>query len=225
MSGWLVVFAKAPRPGAVKTRMTPQFDPECAAALYAALLDDVLEASAAAAARLDLAPVLAVHPPDAVGELARRAPAGFRAIAQHGQGLARRMARVLAQAGAAGAWPVLMRGSDSPALDLETLEAARAALAQDDLVLCPDRDGGYNLVGLARPAPGLFSHAMSTPRVLDDTLANAERLGLRSRVLPPGFDLDTFEDLEHLARARRREPAPPCPRPLAFLDERGLWPT
>jgi hypothetical protein len=92
------------------------------------------------------------------------------------------------------------------------------------VVLSPDRDGGYNLVGLARPAPGLFAHAMSTASVLDDTLGRARALGLRAELLAPGFDIDTAEDLALLAEARRRDPALPCPRALAYLDAHGLWP-
>ena len=61
-AGVLVVFAKAPRPGEVKTRMCPPLTPEQAADFYAAMLDDVLEATAEFAPRLGLAPVLAVHP-------------------------------------------------------------------------------------------------------------------------------------------------------------------
>ena len=83
-SGALVVFAKEPRPGFVKTRMRPALSLEQAAGLYAALLDDVLAASASQAAQFGLEPVLAVHPPAACEALARRAPPAFRAVAQRG---------------------------------------------------------------------------------------------------------------------------------------------
>jgi rSAM/selenodomain-associated transferase 1 len=219
----LVVFAKAPRPGFVKTRMTPPFSPAEACALYVAMLDDVLEASARAAAELGIDPVLAVHPPDACAALARSAPAAFRVIAQRGADLGARMAWAVDELAAGGASPVLIRGSDSPALGPETLIGALAALREHDLVLSPDRDGGYNLVGLCRPMPGLFAHAMSTPSVLDDTLSNARRLGLRYHVLADGFDVDTVEDLAWLAEARRTGAAALCPRTLALLDEWGGW--
>jgi glycosyltransferase A (GT-A) superfamily protein (DUF2064 family) len=65
---------------------------------------------------------------------------------------------------------------------------------------------------------------MSTATVLADTLANAERLGLRGALLEPGFDLDTAADLAHLARARGEGRAASCPRSLAFLDRERLWP-
>jgi hypothetical protein len=205
----------------VKTRLCPPFKPEQAARFYAALLADVLDATLAACRALDLEPVLAVHPPEAAARVP--APPGFRREPQHGADLAARMEHALAREFAARR-PVLLRGSDSPTLDAATLAAALEALGASDLVLCPDRDGGYNLVGLARPAPGLFAHPMSTASVLADTLAHARRLGLSHRLLPAGFDVDTAADLALLAEARRAGAGDLCPRALAFLDREGLWP-
>jgi rSAM/selenodomain-associated transferase 1 len=205
----------------VKTRLCPPFTPAQAARFYAALLADVLDATAAACRTLGLEAVLAVHPPEAAARLP--APPAFRREPQQGADLAARMEHALARELAAGR-PVLLRGSDSPTLGPATLAAALDALAKTDLVLCPDRDGGYNLVGLAAPAPGLFDHPMSTASVLDDTLARARRLGLTHTLLPAGFDLDTAADLALLAEARRTGAADLCPRTLAFLDEEGLWP-
>jgi hypothetical protein len=218
-----VVFARSPEPGRVKTRMTPPLSAEQGAALYACLLADVLEESARAARALGLCPVLAVDPPEATEALARRAPPGFRAVPQRGADLGRRMERAVAEAGAAAALPVLLRGSDSPTLDVDLVGEALAALGAADLVLCPDRDGGYSLVGLARPAPDLFRHPMSTPTVLRETLAGAQRLGLRTGLLAERFDLDTVADFDLLAQVRSARPALPCPRTLAYLDSEGLW--
>jgi rSAM/selenodomain-associated transferase 1 len=222
-AGVLVVFAKAPRPGAVKTRMTPPLEPVEAAAFYRCMLEDVLEASAAIARPLGLEPWLAAHPPAARAELSALAPPGFRIVAQHGPDLGRRMEWAAAQAAAAGARATLLRGSDSPALGAAELRAALDALEDADLALSPDRDGGYNLVALRRPAPGLFEHPMSTATVLEDTLARARSLELRARILGPSFDLDSLADLGALADARSRDPRLPCPRTLAWLDRRGLW--
>ena len=218
-----VVFAKAPRPGAVKTRMTPVLRPEAAADFYRCMLEDVLEATAGFARALGAEPVLAVHPPDAVRELAGLAPADFRIVAQRGPDLGRRMEWAVAEAVAGGARAVVLRGSDSPALGASAFPAALGALDEADLALSPDRDGGYNLVALRRPAPGLFDHPMSTAAVLDDTRDRARGLGLRVRTLAPSFDLDTLADLELLAEARRADPRLPCPRTLAWLDQRDLW--
>ena len=222
MSGALLVFAKEPRAGEVKTRLCPPLTREEAAALYACMLDDVLEASAAEAATLGLAPLLCVAPAEACERLAARAP-GWRVLPQRGPDLGARMERAAAEAAALGFAPLLLRGSDSPALEPALLRAALAAVADVDVALSPDPDGGYNLVALRAAVPGLFRHPMSTARVLEDTLARARALGLRSRLLPAGFDLDVAADLAHLARARRDGRAGACPRTLAWLDERGLW--
>ncbi len=222
--GHLVVFAKRPAAGRVKTRLCPPLSPEQAAAFYAEMLADVLAASADFCEALQLTPVLAVDPPDACAALAAGAPSAFRVVPQRGAGLAERMAHAAAAQWAAGAKAVLLRGSDSPALDLATLRAGLEGLAQADLVLCPDLDGGYGLVALGRPAPGLFDHAMSTERVLDDTMSRARALGLSTRQLEPRFDIDTAEDLARLRSLRDPSLETLCPRTLAFLDEHGLWP-
>ena len=221
--GILVVFAKQPRAGRVKTRMCPPLSPEQAAELYTALLQDVLETSLAAAHSHDLDAVLAVDPPNAAQDRARMCPPGFRIVAQRGADLSERMAWSVAEAAAAGADRILLRGSDSPTLDEARIGRALASLDDHDLVICPDRDGGYNLIGLRGVSPGLFDHPMSTARVLDDTLANAERAGLRTHVLPASFDLDSVEDLRWLAEAVAAGAASGCPRTLEFADTHDLW--
>lgn len=219
----IVVFGKAPKPGAVKTRMCPPLTPEQASELYTQLLDDVLETTAAIAARLGLDAVLALHPPAACAEIAARAPTGFRVIAQCGAGLAERMSWAAGEAAATGADRVLLRGSDSPVLSQQAVELALASLDDHDLVVSPDLDGGYGLIGLRAPTPGLFDHPMSTHTVLEETLANAARAGLRVHRLAPSFDLDRVEDLERLRDAALAGHADTCPRTIAYLDEHDLW--
>jgi len=221
--GALVVFAKDPVPGRVKTRLSPPFTPELAAAFYAAMLEDVLEASTTYARDNGLVPILAIDPPEAVAGFQTRVPTGFRVVAQRGRDLSQRMEAAAQDAFAAGLSPVLLRGSDSPAMEGETVRAACEALGRAGLVVCPDLDGGYNLVGLAEPAPGLFDHPMSTASVLDDTLARARAAGLRCEVLATGFDIDRIEDLANL---QTRYAAGNCDhfrRTIRFLEEQGSW--
>lgn len=228
MNGWLVVFAKEPQAGRVKTRLSPPFSPAAAAAFYRCMLNDVLEESAAAASLLRLDAVLAVDPPGSAAEMASTAPVSFRVIAQAEGDLGTRMGAVAAQAAAAGADFALLRGSDSPCLLRGTVEVAVQSLAAVDLVIRPDRDGGYDLVALGPQALDhaahgrLFDHPMSHPGVLRDTLAHAG--ALRSLLLEPGFDVDGFDDLRWLAEARVAGRALACPRSLAFLDTHALWP-
>jgi len=190
---------------------------------YAAMLADVLDASARVARALDLDCALALHPASALVEVSRRLPLGIRAEAQVGRGLAERMGFAFAQALACGFRRILVRGSDSPTMGEDLVREALEALEDHDLVLSPDQGGGYGLVGLRCAAPGLFDHPMSTPQVLEDTLARADELGLRARILSPCFDLDVAADLQHLARARSRGDTRSCARVLAFADARGLW--
>ena len=219
----LIVFARRPEAGRVKTRLSPPLSAEQAAALYAAMLDDVLEVSAEAARIHDLEMWLAVTPADAVVEMSCRAPEGLRVLPQQGRDLSERMSRALEAAVARGAPRILLRGSDSPTLDATCIGEALQALVDHDLVACPDRDGGYALIGLRGAAPGIFAHPMGTERVLRDSLDAARGLGLRSHLLAGGFDIDRIEDLRWLAEARSAGRATGCPRTLDFLDANALW--
>jgi hypothetical protein len=222
VSGALIVFAKHPEPGKVKTRMCPPFSSEEAADLYAAMLEDVLAASEEMARTCDLVPILAIDPPEQLKAYAARLPS-FRVIAQRGGDLSARMENAASELFAAGFAPVLLRGSDSPAMSTEAVASACAELADHDLVICPDRDGGYNLVGFAAPAPGVFDHPMSTGSVLEDTLALAKQRGLQCKVLPAGFDLDTADDFGFLREADAEGKTQHCSRTILFLTERGFW--
>jgi hypothetical protein len=222
--GTVIVFAKVPEPGRVKTRLQPAFSAEQAAEFYAAMLSDVLEATAAFACELEITAVVAIHPWELRGQILPLVPAGFRVVPQRGVNLAARMAWAICEAAAEGTRRILLRGSDSPTLGLDAFRDARDALEVADLVLRPDRDGGYGLVGVRGPNPSLFDHAMSTRSVLADTLANADALGLRSHVLRPGCDIDTVRDLVDLAEVRLAGRAGGCRRTLAYLDANRLWP-
>jgi rSAM/selenodomain-associated transferase 1 len=226
--GALIVFAKEPVPGRVKTRLVPPFSPLQAAEFYAAMLHDVLEASGQFARVCGLAPVLAIDPPEAVGSIVSHVPTEYRVIPQRGADLGERMEWAIGEAAAGGANRILLRGSDSPALDGSKISEALRALDEVELVACPDLDGGYNLIGLRRPAAGLFDHPMSTPTALEATLSNAAELGLTTRVLEPSFDIDRARDLAWLARARAGPASETvtelCPAALAYLDAEHLWP-
>jgi rSAM/selenodomain-associated transferase 1 len=217
--GWLIVFAKAPRPGLVKTRMSPPLTLEQCAALYREVLADVLAATARFAAHLDLEPVALCHPADGIEEIIGLSPPGFRFHGQHGAGLGARMGHGAGEAFAAGADRVLIRGSDSPALGLARLEEAMSALDQaHDVVLTPDQGGGYALIGLSRPAPRLFQVPMSTEGVLEQTLQIAKDLGFAASTTKAAFDLDTVGDLQLFKALSAEEVADLCPRTVQYLS-------
>lgn len=216
--GRLGIFAKAPRAGRVKTRLCPPLSLEQAAALYDALLADVLAASAEAARRLRLEPVLYFDPPDARGLFEARVPDGFRLAPQVGPTLAARMAAAFIGTETEGRPLMLLRGSDSPALDAELLEEALARLDRGaDLVLTPDQGGGYALIGMKRHHPSLFEVALSTPTVLNETLSRAQAAGLRASLTRPTFDLDVAADLAALDALPAKKSSVICPRTVAFV--------
>lgn len=224
--GWLIVFAKAPRPGLVKTRMSPPLSPDEASGLYEAMLADVLKASAGFAEALDLEPVLAFHPPDAVAELIVRTPPAFRLQVQKGVGLGERMANAFAEASAAGAPFAILRGSDSPALDLARIEGTKLHLERGtDVVLTPDGAGGYAMVGQRAPDPRIFEVPMSTHDMIDRTVALCADLGLSVHETKPTFDLDRVADLAALESLSRERSSDLCPRTVeavADLRDRGV---
>lgn len=235
MSGWLVVFAKVPRPGGVKTRMCPPLDWETAARLYEAMLADVLGESEHAAARSGLTLVVAVDSSEGASLLSRRGPPSARFVEQVGAGLARRMTHIARSARAAGAQSLLIRGSDSPGLPAQLIcDAAERVAAQGntDVAFSPDPDGGYNLVGLSKRAldsgfsgsADLFDHAMSNGRVLSETLTRAAKAELRAELLEPSFDIDVVGNLAHLEIWRSAPSEAPCPATLSFVEQHALWP-
>ena len=217
--GWLIVFAKAPRAGLVKTRFAPPLSLDEAAVLYEAMLADVLVESARAAAQLDLEAVLAFYPEDGVGELLSRTPNAFRLQLQHGNGLGERMANAFAEASAAGAPFAMLRGSDSPALNRAHFCDTVARLkGGDDLVLTPDLGGGYAMIGQATPNAALFDVPMSTGDVLAETIGIANRFALRYSLTEPTFDLDSIADLPSFNKVPVEISSDLCPRTVEAIS-------
>jgi hypothetical protein len=212
------VMAKVPGAAAVKSRLHASLTPARATALYRCFLLDRLDALGALPA---IAPVVAFTPPEARAAMAALAPAAFRLVAQQGADLGARLANLLAGLLREGHPGALAVDSDSPTLPMAYVAEAAAVLARGeaDVVLGPCDDGGYYLVGLRRPQRELFEGVpWSTPRVLATTLEATRRLGLRVRLLPEWFDVDTEDDLRRLRdamRADRRGPA----RTFAFVQD------
>jgi uncharacterized protein len=206
MTALLIIFAKEPRPGQVKTRLSPPLSPEAAAQLYHRFIQDILDEMARVpGVRL----AVAFSPPTAQDFFSRLAPPGTNLFPQEGADLGERMARAFARSFAAGFGPVLLRGSDVPDLPAAVVSEAQAVLAsgQAQVVLGPATDGGYHLVGLTEPQPALFQGPVwSSSTVLTDTQRLARQLGLRVHLLPPWPDIDTYDDLRTFLH--RAGPAP-----------------
>lgn len=180
MTPRLVVLAKRPAPGRVKTRLCPPFTPAQAADLAAAALRDTLDTVALAPAEQR---VLAFD-----GDPRGWVPAGWRHVRQPAGPLDRRIAAALVATGG----PALLVGMDTPQLTHRQLAAAE--LDRFDACLGPASDGGYWALGLAdaRQAPAaLHGVPMSTERTAELQLRRLRRLGLRVQVLDELVDVDT----------------------------------
>jgi rSAM/selenodomain-associated transferase 1 len=195
----ILVFAKAPVPGEVKTRLIPALGAAGAAALHERLVGQTLATAAAAAT----GPVELCCAPDVSHPvLAAFARAHGATLAAQGPGdLGDRMHAAFERA-LAGAPAAIVIGCDCPALTPHHLREAAAALAGgDDAVLAPAADGGYVLIGLARVARTLFDRiCWGGPHVLEDTRRRLAALGWRWRELATLWDVDRPEDLMRLRR-------------------------
>lgn len=187
----LLVFAKAPRPGGVKTRLGAVLAADLAAALYRAMAEAVLVRTREA----PCARTVFFAPGEAEAEMAAWLP-HETLVPQEGDDLGARMAAAFTWAFGTGATKVVLVGTDVPGLSDEHVRAALLALDAHDVVLGPARDGGYYLVALRRPAPALFEGvAWGTADVLAQTLARAEAAGLAVAPLAPLGDVDELADL------------------------------
>lgn len=196
MSDHLLIFAREPVLGRVKTRLAAGIGPDAALATYRELL--TLTATAVAAAQVPATVWLAEAPaPPADAAHPRPEWPGHPWQVQPAAGsLGERMRHAFAAAFAAGASRVVIIGTDCPGLTADLLRQAFAQLATHDLVVGPATDGGYYLLGMSTLHADLFADKQwSTAAVLPATLADAARLGLRVAQLPPLADIDSAHDL------------------------------
>lgn len=184
----LLVIAKAPAAGRVKTRLTPPCTPEQAAALAAAALADTLAAVTAAAADRRVL----------VLDGAMRVPAGFDVVAQRGSGLGDRLEAAFADTGGTG----FVVAMDTPQLTPSLLGQALDALECPgvDAAIGATPDGGYWGIGFARPVAGAFDGVpMSTASTYAAQRARLAELGLAVTDLPSVRDVDAIEDARAVA--------------------------
>ena len=211
----LVVVAKAPRPGAVKTRLASSLSPEAVTAFYCCLLDDTL-ALARSLSDVDVA----IMCPDAdVNELAQLAGSEASVVAQKGEGLAAGLTSVFAHFAEGQQRRIIAFNSDSPHLPRSVLEDAFETLAAHDVVVGPTHDGGYYLVGAKASHPTLFTgDGMGTNSALERLLSRARTLELSVGFAAPFYDIDVVDDLTRLAEELQLAPAR-APRTAAWLKE------
>ena len=195
----IAVFAKAPVPGEVKTRLAELLGAEGAAGLHAALTERAL--ATAAAARLGDVELWCA--PDTRHPFFVDCAERFRATlrAQPEGDLGARMSAAFRRAHGGGR-RLLVIGSDCPALTVEDLRTAAAALETHDAVITPAEDGGYVMVGLAKPVSGLFDGvSWGTSAVMEETRARLAASGVRWKSMRALWDVDRPEDYARLQGA------------------------
>jgi rSAM/selenodomain-associated transferase 1 len=203
----LIIFAKKPTPGRVKSRLIPLLGADRAAKLYLCMLKDILERTAnlagmdqflfyqedegAAAFFAELAPTIAAAP-------------------QRGSDLGERLAHAFADIFSKGYTRALVIGTDSPDLPLPFLQDAVDRLQRGaDAVIGPTDDGGYYLLGVNGKQPELFRQIpWSTSAVFAATMARGASLGLRMEILPSWYDVDRAEDLQRASLVAEGNEAP-----------------
>jgi rSAM/selenodomain-associated transferase 1 len=180
----LIVIAKSPVPGRVKTRLTPPCTPVQAAALACAALQDTLDAAGRVSRAGRRVIVLDGKPGPWV-------PPGFEVIPQRGDGLAERLSAAFEDVGEAA----FLVGMDTPQVTPELLDAGLAAVAEGDSAFGAALDGGYWAIGLRTPNPGVFADVpMSSTRTGAVQRARLALLGLHPTILAPMRDVDTIDD-------------------------------
>lgn len=228
MRSTLLIFAKEPLVGLVKTRLVPPLTPEEAAQLADAFLGDLLE-------RLETLPeadvVVALPSDSSRKRMAARFPQVQRWADQGSGGLGERLARAFDEAETNRARGVLVVGSDHPNLPLPMLERCLESLRRGSGAWILTEDGGYAAIGLSRSAPQLFQDVpWSTSRVADVTRRKAAELGIELDHAGTWYDVDRSQDLSRLDADLSASGECPRTRALflawrASFENRGILPT
>jgi hypothetical protein len=187
----ILVFVRAAEAGRVKTRLAAAIGAEGALRVYRRLAEHTVREARAVDAELR------IHFTPADRELQVRAWLGdARYLPQAGGDLGTRMEAAFRAAFADGAERVVIIGSDLPDLSAALLRDAFAALDTYPAVLGPARDGGYYLLGMRAPIPGVFDGVpWSTPEVLTLTLERLRAAGIEPALLATLSDVDEVGDL------------------------------
>lgn len=181
----LVIFAKYPEPGRVKTRLARTIGEGRAVALYKEMVETVVRRTTPIGS--EYRQVLCFDPPGRRGDFQRWFP-DLELSPQVSGDLGRRM-----EAAFRGSFAdrIVIIGSDCPDVDRDLIVEAFQKLEKSDVVIGPATDGGYYLIGLKKEEPDLFRDiAWSTGRVLEQTKDRAQGLHLRVKTLPILSDLD-----------------------------------
>jgi len=189
----IILFARAPLPGQVKTRLLTHLEPEQAAFLHKWFVRDTLEMLLA----LDDASDIELHTDTSTDAWTGVPVARFL---QAPGGLGDRMLHAISAGLEAGRSRVTILGSDSPTLPASHLR--KLLLSNGEVALGPVTDGGYYAISCRKAHPRMFAGVeFSTARTLGQTVEAVRSSGLSLELGEPWFDVDTPEDLEQLAQS------------------------
>lgn len=198
MKDCLIVFAKEPKKGKVKTRLREYLTQGLCVNLYKAFLRDTVEIVKEVNCKKK---IIAYESNGRAPRYLKAIAAPFEFYGQRGRNLGERMHNAFKFAKDTGAAKIVIIGSDSPILPASSIKEAFGLLGRSDVVLGPCFDGGYYLIGLKSPCSGLFKGIKwSSSRVLKATLKNAWKLKKRVALLEKRYDID---DISALFRLRR----------------------
>jgi len=191
----LVLFARDPIAGKVKTRLRQILDEETTLRLYTSFLKDSIDKLFQLQ---DIRRLIGVTPSLSSGFFDPwNEDPGIEIFIQQGEDLGERLRDTFAQQFSAGCGKVVIIGSDSPTLPMEYIE--RAFASEKEIVLGPCTDGGYYLIGLNRKLVDVFSGiSWGTDQVLEQTLARIREQSAQLELLPVWYDVDLPEDLRFL---------------------------
>jgi rSAM/selenodomain-associated transferase 1 len=218
----IVIMAREPIPNQVKTRLTPQLDPETAAKLYHNFLRDRI-------AQVDSIEgpkkKVAFTPDTAEPFFSELVPMGFSLIPQLGADLGERLTNISSTLFDQGFNKIVLMDSDSPNLPSKLIIEAFERLDSEEVVLGPCEDGGYYLIGMTTKMPELFKNIpWSTQRVTKVTKDHASKYGITISMLEKWYDVDTYQELLQLKRdldsdSEKNKAAYHCKFTNQFLSE------
>jgi uncharacterized protein len=225
----LAVMTKAPRKGQVKTRLTPPLTPDEAATLNAYFLRDTASTLSAAAMRerrlgRNVRGVAVYTPAGSEDAYADILPADFEFVPQREGSFGERLCFAVEDLFKCGFDTVCLIDSDSPTVPASSFMQAVDILSSpgDRIVLGPTEDGGYYLIGLKKNHRELFERIdWSTERVFEQTVARAREIGVETKLLPSGYDVDNSTTLRQLCDELLSEDSPTeiAPTTRKFLKE------
>ncbi|MCG8608135.1 TIGR04282 family arsenosugar biosynthesis glycosyltransferase [bacterium] len=192
----IVVFAKFPESGKVKTRLGKQIGNDAAASLYKLFMAQTFQITA----QLDATCFVTVEPAYKAEQFANYVPRDCYIFPQKGQDLGRRLLHAFDFVFSQKSTKVIALGTDSPTLPAEYVTEAFQRLDYTDVVIGPAEDGGYYLIGINQPQKALFEGIKwSSDLVLKTTIERAQKIGLSYSLLPIWYDVDELDSLRRAA--------------------------